>query len=91
MNEALNTGKEIWRKTPGDYYSPSIHVTEFGDIGINVGGYVLIAPIEKWHEAGIKHLTVSYPNDLITSRSTSIANAGRLWGKLVNIVRFYGK
>lgn len=53
-----NTNIEIWRRIRNDYYSPSIHVTKFGDIGINVGGYVLVAPIESWHEAGIKILAV---------------------------------
>ena len=47
-----NTDVEIWRKVPDDYYSPSIHVTEQGDIGINVGGYVLVSPIERWFAAG---------------------------------------
>ena len=47
-----NTDAEIWRKVPDDYYSPSIHVTEQGDIGINVGGYVLVSPIERWFAAG---------------------------------------
>jgi hypothetical protein len=54
-----NTDREIWRKVKDDYYSPSIHVTEFGNIGINVGGYVLVAPVEKWHEAGEKIFTVN--------------------------------
>ena len=58
----LNTDKELWRKVPDDYYSPSIHVTEFGDIGIDVGGYVLVAPIEAWHKAGIEAFTVPDPN-----------------------------
>lgn len=57
MNACKNTDVELWRKDP-DYYSPSIHVTEFGDIGINVGGYVLVAPVEKWHEVGNKLFTV---------------------------------
>ena|SRR2546425_196195 len=47
-----NTDREIWRKQPGDYYSPSIHVTESGGIGMDVGGHVIVAPIERWHEAG---------------------------------------
>jgi len=47
-----NTDIEIWRKIPDDYYSPAIYVTEQGDIGIKVGGYVLVAPIEKWFAAG---------------------------------------
>lgn len=48
----VNTDKEIWRETPGDYYSDSIHVTRFNGIGINCGGRVIVAPIRKWHEAG---------------------------------------
>ena len=44
----VNTDKEIWRKIPGDCYSPSIHVTEGGGIGINVGGHVKVAPVEEW-------------------------------------------
>jgi len=55
MNEScagINTDKEIWREIPGDYYSPSIHVTWNGGIGINVGGHVIVAPIEEWHRAG---------------------------------------
>lgn len=49
---AKNTDTEIWRRIPDDYYSPSIHVTINGDIGINVGGSVLVAPVERWHAAG---------------------------------------
>jgi len=48
----VNTDKEIWRKIPDDYYSPSIHVTEHGDIGINIGGHVLVASVEEWFRAG---------------------------------------
>jgi len=51
---ALNTDRELWRKGDGDgngmsYYEPSIHVTQGGDIGINVGGTVYVLPVEKWH------------------------------------------
>ena len=49
-----NTDREIWRKGDGDgngmsYYEPSIHVTERGEIGINVGGLVFVKPVEDWH------------------------------------------
>ena len=54
-----NTDIELWRKIEDDYYSPSIHVTKFDGIGINVEGHVLVAPIEKWHEIGNKLLTVN--------------------------------
>ena len=46
-----NTDKEIWRKTDS-FYSPSIHVTNGGCVGINVGGHVIVAPVELWHKAG---------------------------------------
>ncbi len=48
---AKNTDKEIWRKVKDDYFSPSIHVTRSGSIGIDVGGFVIVAPVEEWHEA----------------------------------------
>lgn len=51
-NSCQNTDKEIWRKRVGDYYSDSIHVTEAGGIGINCRGHVIVANVEKWHEAG---------------------------------------
>lgn len=68
-----NTDTEIWRRVPGDFYSPSIHVTEGGSIGINVGGYVIVASVYKWHEAGEKLLSV--PNDRPGRLSEAIQNA----------------
>ncbi len=56
---AKNTDKEIWRRVPGDYYSPSIHVTEGGGIGLNCGGHVIVAPVEAWHECSEKLLCVN--------------------------------
>jgi len=53
-----NTDKEIWRKIPGDYYSDSIHVTEGNGIGINCGGFVIVAQIETWHRWGEKMLSL---------------------------------
>ena len=50
-NAAKNTDIEIWRKVEDDYYSPSIHVTESGSIGINVDGSVIVAPVEEWFKA----------------------------------------
>lgn len=54
----LNTDREIWRETPGDYYSPSILVTTnpFGvqGIGINIGGHVIVMSARRWHELGVK-------------------------------------
>jgi hypothetical protein len=44
-----NTDREIWRETPDDYYSPSIHVTQQSGIGINVGGTVIVMPVRDWH------------------------------------------
>lgn len=44
-----NTDTELWRERPDDYYAHSIHVTNEGSIGINVGGYVIVQPLEDWH------------------------------------------
>ena len=51
-NGCINTDKELWREVKGDFYAPSIHVTESGGIGINCGGHVIVAPVRSWHEAG---------------------------------------
>ena len=55
----VNTDRELWRDGDGDYYADSIHVTESGGIGINVGGCVLVAPVRMWHDAGMKLFTAS--------------------------------
>jgi hypothetical protein len=49
-----NTDRELWREGDGDgngmsYYEPSIHVTEQGGIGINVGGMVYVKTLREWH------------------------------------------
>ncbi len=61
---AVNTDREIWRRVPDDHYSPSIHVTVNGDIGINVGGYVLVLPIEEWHRLGYRKPSPEFNNVL---------------------------
>ncbi len=59
---AQNTDRELWRKVPGDYYAPSIHVTEGGGIGINVGGFVIVKPVEWWHEMAKRNIEAkTYP------------------------------
>lgn len=47
----VNTDRELWRETPGDYYAPRIFVTEGGGIGIDVGGRVHVRPVRDWHLA----------------------------------------
>lgn len=54
-HQAANTDRELWRRGDGDgngmsYYEPTIHVTQNGRIGINVGGTVYELPVERWHE-----------------------------------------
>lgn len=51
---AENTDREIWREKPGDYYSPSIHVTRDGGIGIDVGGHVFVLDVYGWHRLAIE-------------------------------------
>lgn len=47
---AKSTDKEIWREIPDDYYAASIHVTESGGVGINVGGTVIVRTAQEWHK-----------------------------------------
>ncbi len=47
-----STDRQIWQKNEGDYFSPSIHATGGGGIGINVGGHVIVMSVEKWHALG---------------------------------------
>jgi hypothetical protein len=35
-----------------------MHITEGGGIGINCGGHVIVAPVERWHDCGEKLLCV---------------------------------
>jgi hypothetical protein len=47
---AMNTDRELWREREGDFYANSIHVTADGMIGINVGGFVYVKSLKRWHE-----------------------------------------
>lgn len=49
---AENTDKQIWVKDPDNGWSPTIHATKEGCIGINVGGRVIVMAVEKWHVLG---------------------------------------
>ena len=60
LEGAVNTDKELWRETEGDYYSNSVHVTSSGGIGINVGGFVRVLTLQQWHEAA-KHMFPYHP------------------------------
>lgn len=47
-----NTDREIWRGPDlgnGDYYADSVHVTQGGGIGMNVGGHVIVMRPREWH------------------------------------------
>jgi 8-oxo-dGTP diphosphatase len=55
---AKNTDRELWQATDS-YYSPSIHATEGDGVGINVGGHVIVMPIEKWHQLGKQALKMA--------------------------------
>jgi hypothetical protein len=49
--ELANTDRELWRERTDDFYADSIHVTEGGGIGINVGGHVIVRSLKQWHAA----------------------------------------
>ena len=45
-----NEDRQLWQACPEDPWSPSIHVTKNGEIGINVGGFVIVKYVEYWHQ-----------------------------------------
>lgn len=63
-----NTDRELWRDEEVDGFSPSIHVTSDGSIGINVCGTVHVKSIRRWHELAERDmeigLTGSYSGSL---------------------------
>jgi len=52
-NAAQNTDTELYREPDqtgnGDYYSPNLFLTKEGNIGINVGGLVIVRSLREWH------------------------------------------
>jgi len=56
-----NTDRELWRERPDDYYAPSLFVTEYGGIGMNVGGCVIVMSIEAWHALARSHRFMPHP------------------------------
>lgn len=75
---SMNTDRTIWREVAGDYYSPSIHVTAGGGIGINVGGTVIVKTLAEWHSlAGGGHTDPRSP-PMPSGPTTRAAEARRL-------------
>lgn len=81
MSEAAckSTDRELWREKADDYYSPSIHVTERGGIGINVGGRVVVQNLRDWHAAACA------PN----VPPVRAENKGRFQAELYNLINKY--
>lgn len=85
----LNTDRELWRERKGDFYADSLHVTEDGGIGMNVGGTVIVMPILEWHRCADRsgwHLTMeTAPRN---ERILAIADGNVrvvMWGKASHI------
>jgi len=94
---AKNTDREIWRRKspdsldPDGYYQPSIHVTEGGGIGMNVGGTVVVMPIEQWHQLALRskqqaERTPLYPRPCGVCPGTIESESDLEWHGLGNCV-----
>ena len=57
VKAAKNTDRELWREIEDDHYSVSVHVTQDGKIGMNVGGSVIVKTVREWHDT-TSHLPV---------------------------------
>ena len=70
-----NTDRRLWRKDPDNpLSSPEIHVTASGAIGINVGGMVIVQPVERWHELAMLDINSQIRQRLWSRLRTSIGN-----------------
>ena len=49
-----NTDRELWRASPDDAYEARVFITTDGGLGLNVGGRVIVMPVERWHELALK-------------------------------------
>jgi hypothetical protein len=67
-----NTDRELYRD---DYRDYSVHVTVGGGIGFNVGGHVIVKPINEWH--ALAHRACSMPSEAL---ARIIAQADFIWG-----------
>lgn len=67
---AKNTDTELWREIPDDYYAPSIHVTQDGRLGINVGGLVIVATLRQWHEWAMEFKRIEGADEAHTAAIT---------------------
>lgn len=77
-----NTDKEIWRERPGDFYADSIHVTEQGGIGLNVGGRVMVLPVRKWFELANDRLNELDAPSPLRQAEKAVIEAAEKWGEL---------
>lgn len=68
MDENKNENTEIWRQKEEDYYSPSIHITKDGQVGVNVGGLVFVASIEDWHKSLSRTQSETYLAEALRSK-----------------------
>jgi hypothetical protein len=73
---SINTDRELFREDlhdpmdPSNHYSPSIHVTIDGRIGIDVGGSVIVMSIQEWHKLGSEDAISYIPRRIRLDRMT---------------------
>lgn len=75
---ALNTDRELWRSSE-DYYSDSTFVTKGGGIGINVGGHVIVMPLQDWYAAAHEGLAAREQVAEIARLRSILVEANNHW------------
>ncbi len=61
-NEAkAETAKLLFRSPEGEHPLIELFLLERGGLGISVGGYALVMPIERWHELACKGFGREFP------------------------------
>jgi hypothetical protein len=70
--QSKNNDKQLWRKVPDDYYSPSISVTEQGNISLHVGGICITHPVEHWFKLASQQIDALYKVDGLREKIAKI-------------------
>ena len=83
-----NTDRELWRgpdQGNGNYYADSVHVTQGGGIGMNVGGHVIVMRPSEWHN--VCKEAVELRNQLDVAQA-KLAATKQLAIDAINLIKF---
>lgn len=75
---AVSNDRELWREPNPELGACSIHVTETGGIGIDVGGSVIVKSLREWHKlAALERHSLHIDDERLTIAARVLGRAIR--------------